>query len=449
MQLAIALDQPKTIDLHLERLNRTIIQLALPSVLESVLTTLVYFVDTILISHLNKPAALAAVGLSSTLMWAADGLFQAISVSAMAMVARFWGQRDFEAARRAAGQALILSVLAAVLLMALLIPAARLYMELMGAELTVVTMGTQYIHILLATSVVSFPLSVANSIMRATGDTQKPMYITGLMNVINIAAAYVLIFGLGPIPRLELRGAALATSAARTLGGAIAIGILFSSRTPIHMRLVHLRRLDAGLIWRMVDPVCPGHGGYRCAPGRTARRVIGLYARLGHGDRRVGARGSGTGRAKGGHSRAGHPAHAADREWHDGAAGSDLYLLCPFGGWCLWRPGCDHGRYGDHSDPYLGAGAVRALFRDDLERLPARRGRHAHAHDRHHGGHVLVPCAHYLSLCHRPERRTQRPVAGNGGGLGNAIDHHVCAILAREVEDGDRVSWQCCVRDGE
>lgn len=258
--MAIAVQQPQTIDLRIQELNRTILRLAVPSVMESVLTTLVYLVDTILIGWLNDPVALAAVGLSSTLMWAADGLFQAVSISASAMVARFWGRKDFEAARQVAGQSLTLSVLVALVLMVLLIPVARLFLEVMGGEPEVVRRGTEYVRIILATSVVAFPLSVANSIMRATGDTQKPMYITGLMNVLNIVAAYALIFGLGAIPRLELRGAALATSAARTVGGTVALGILFSSGTRIHLELGHLWRWDWGLIWRILRISLPNIG---------------------------------------------------------------------------------------------------------------------------------------------------------------------------------------------
>jgi putative MATE family efflux protein len=258
--LAVALEQPRIIDLRVEHLNRTILTLSLPSVMESMLTTLVYLVDAILIGWLNDPVALAAVGLSSTLMWAADGLFQAISVSASAMVARFWGQKDFDTARAVAGQALIMSILVALLMMLLLIPIARWFLEVMGGELAVVVRGAQYVRIILATSLISFPLSVANSIMRATGDTRKPMYITGLMNAWNVVAAYVLIFGLGPIPRLELQGAALATSSARAVGGLIALGVLFSPRFAIHLRWSHLRTWDWGLIARIVRISLPNVG---------------------------------------------------------------------------------------------------------------------------------------------------------------------------------------------
>lgn len=251
---------PQTIDLRLDRLNATILRLAVPSVLESMLTTMVYLADTILIGWLNDPVALAAVGLSSTLMWAADGLFQAISISAAAMVARFWGQEDFEGARQAAGQSLILSIIVAAVLMILLIPIAHWFLVIMGGEPDVVEQGAWYVSILLATSPISFTLTVATGIMRAAGDTRKPMYITGLMNVWNIIAAYILIFGLGPVPRLTLRGAALATSSARTVGAALALGILFSARTPVHLRLAHLKGWDGKIIRRIVSISLPNIG---------------------------------------------------------------------------------------------------------------------------------------------------------------------------------------------
>ena len=254
---AAILDQPQAIDLRVERLNRTILALSLPSVAESLLSTMVYMVDTILIGWLNDPRALAAVGLSSTLMWASDGLFRAISISASAMVARFWGQRDFEQARRVAGQSLVLSVLVALLLMGILIPIARLFIQAMGGEPDVIELGTQYVRIILVTSVISYPMTIATSIIRATGDTQKPMYLTAFMNVLNVLGSVLLIFGWGPIPRLELQGAALSTSLARTVGGIVALWVLFTSRTPLQLRLTHVLRWDGGLLWRVIRIALP------------------------------------------------------------------------------------------------------------------------------------------------------------------------------------------------
>ena len=127
----------------------------------------------------------------------------------------------------------------------------------MGGEPDVVALGTQYVRVILATSVISYPMTISTSIMRATGDTQKPMYLTGLMNALNIASAFLLIFGWGPFPRLELQGAALSTSLARTVGGIAALGVLFSSKTPVQLRIVHVARWDGGLLWRIIRIAFP------------------------------------------------------------------------------------------------------------------------------------------------------------------------------------------------
>ncbi|MBN1935276.1 MAG: MATE family efflux transporter [Anaerolineae bacterium] len=251
---------PQTLDLSLNRLNRTIVRLALPSVAESLLSTLVYLADTILLGWMDDPVALAAVGLSGTLMWAADGLFQAISISASALVARFWGEENFEQAREVAGQSLLLTVIVSLLLMAFFIPVARGFMVLMNAEPAVVEQGAVYMQIILAASPISFLLTTANSIMRAAGDTQRPLYTSGLMNVIKVIGAYALIFGLGPIPRLGLAGAAISTSVARAFGGALALILLFVPQAPIRLRLAHLWRWDWALIRRILRISLPNIG---------------------------------------------------------------------------------------------------------------------------------------------------------------------------------------------
>ena len=141
-----------------------------------------------------------------------------------------------------AGQSLVLSVLVALSMMGILIPIARAFIQIMGGEPDVVALGTQYVRTILATSALSYPMTIATSIMRAAGDTQKPMYITALMNVLNVLSAFLLIFGWGPVPRLELRGAALSTSLARTVGGIVALGVLFSPKSPANLRFAHVRQ---------------------------------------------------------------------------------------------------------------------------------------------------------------------------------------------------------------
>jgi len=251
----------QAIDLRPETLNRTIVRLAVPAVLENLLVTMVFFADTLLIGWLRDDAALAAVGLSGTFMWIANGLFQAIAISATALVARFYGERDYELAQRTGGQAMTLGIFIALLFTVIMIPFSDEFLVLMGAEPAVVSEGSLYINIVLATSVFSFPMLVASGIMRGAGDTTKPMIIALIMNVWNVIAAAVLIFGLGPIPSLRLAGAGIATSSARMLGGLLSMAFLFSGYTAIRIEPRRLLIWDWRLIWRIVRLGIPNIGG--------------------------------------------------------------------------------------------------------------------------------------------------------------------------------------------
>jgi len=244
--------EPKVLDLRPEALNRTIVYLATPAVVENLLSTLVYFVDAFLIGWLHDNAAMAAVGLSGTFMFIADGVLQAIAIGATAIVARGWGEQDYERAKRAGAQAIILSVLVALLFTGLMIPFSDEFLVLMGAEPEVVRQGSLYINILLATSVFSFPMMVSSGVMRGAGDTTRPMSITLIMNVWNVIAAAVLVFGLGPIPSLRLTGAAIATSSARTIGGLLSLAFLWTGFTAIRIEPRHFLQWDWQIIGRIV-----------------------------------------------------------------------------------------------------------------------------------------------------------------------------------------------------
>jgi putative MATE family efflux protein len=141
-------------------------------------------------------------------------------------------------AKRVGGQAVSLAVVVSFLTMLVLMPLAEVFLRLLIKDPEVVNQGALYIRLILTTSVIAFPLQVMTGIMRATGDTRTPMYITLLMNVFNVILAVVLIFGFGPIPSLRIAGAGMATAIARALGGLMALIVMVSgmSRLKISLR---------------------------------------------------------------------------------------------------------------------------------------------------------------------------------------------------------------------
>ncbi|RME61977.1 MAG: MATE family efflux transporter [Caldilineae bacterium] len=256
MARTVAPDQSQRL-LYQGSLNRTILVLALPAVVENLLQTVVFFTDTVMIGWIRDPAALAASGLAGTLFYLLLTLFGSLAVSSTALVARAWGAGNERRARTVAGQAILLSVAFSALATLLLIPAAPAYLRAMGGAPDVVAQGTPYIRIIVAASIFSFPMQVANGIMRGAGDTRTPMWNTLMMNSWNIVVSYIFIFGVGGAPALGLTGAGIGTASARMVGGLLAVGALLFGRTFLHLNWRDLITWDPSIVRRILQLAGP------------------------------------------------------------------------------------------------------------------------------------------------------------------------------------------------
>jgi len=232
-------------------IGRAILLLAVPMVLEVVLESIFAVADIFWVSHLG-PEAVAAVGLTESLLTVVYALAMGLGIGATAVVARRIGEKDTEGAARAAAQALLLAIVVSVVLGvsgALLAP--RL-LTLMGASPSVVATGRGYATIMLGGEVAIIVLFVVNAIFRGAGDAAIAMRVLWLANIINIVLGPLLIFGVGPFPRLGVTGAAIATTFGRSVGAAYAVVRLFrhASRVPVARR--HMR-VDLAVTRQILD----------------------------------------------------------------------------------------------------------------------------------------------------------------------------------------------------
>ena len=221
---------------------------------------MVFLTNTLLVGRLQDPAALAAVSLGGLFLNIANQLFSAIAVTTTSLVAHAWGAQDFARARRVAAQSVALSVLFAALTSALLWPTGSSLLAWMGASERAIELGSMYMRTILLTSLLGFPMVVLNGVLRGSGDTRTPMIITLVMNVFNVVTAAVLVFGMGPIPPLGLTGAAIATAAARLLGGIMALALVMSGKRFPTIHLRDVLRWDGELLSYMVRLSLPTAG---------------------------------------------------------------------------------------------------------------------------------------------------------------------------------------------
>lgn len=198
-------------------LNRAILLLAVPMVLEMALESLFAVVDVFWVAHLGANAV-ATVGLTESLLSLVIAVGLGLSLSTTAMVARRIGEKDPAGAAVAGVQAIALGLAISLAIGAPCLIFAPDLLRLMGASPAIVAVGSGYARIALGGSGVLLLLFLNNAIFRGTGDAAIAMRILWVSNIINLVLDPCFIFGLGPFPRLGVTGAAVATLTGRSIG---------------------------------------------------------------------------------------------------------------------------------------------------------------------------------------------------------------------------------------
>jgi putative MATE family efflux protein len=220
-------------------IGRAIVMLAVPMVMEMLMESIFVLADVFWVSHLGANAV-AAVGLTESLMTLIYTLAMGLSVGAMAVVARRIGEKNPEAAAIAAVQSVALGLLVAAALGFAGAANASTLLALMGAPADVVAEGSGFTRVMLGGNATVVLLFLINAVFRGAGDAAIAMRVLWLGNAINIALGPCLIFGLGPFPELGIVGAAVATNIGRGTAVVYQLITLARGRGRLHVGLRHL-----------------------------------------------------------------------------------------------------------------------------------------------------------------------------------------------------------------
>jgi putative MATE family efflux protein len=227
-----------------------IVILAIPMVMEMIMESVFAIADIFWVSKLGADAV-AAVGITESILALIYAVAIGVSISATATVARRIGEKDPEAAASAAVQSIALGIALAVPIGIVGALAAPRLLALMGGSPELVATGWKFTAIMLGGNVVIMLLFLINAIFRGAGDAAIAMRVLWFANVLNILLGPCFIFGLGPFPELGVTGAAVATTIGRGSGVLYQIWTLSRGRGRIVIRRRHLK-LEPAVMLRLL-----------------------------------------------------------------------------------------------------------------------------------------------------------------------------------------------------
>lgn len=201
---------------------RTALQIALPSMSEAFLVSLISMVDTIMVSTVGTEA-IAAVALCTQPRFAIITPVLALNVAVTSIVARRKGEGNATSAGHCLRQGIVLSFIISFAISALAMYFRREILWFMGAQADTIEPATRYLEYIL---VGIPPFCVSATIcaaQRGAGNTRIAMRVNVVANLVNIVFNYLLIGGNFGFPRWETKGAAIATTIGWVVGFILAL----------------------------------------------------------------------------------------------------------------------------------------------------------------------------------------------------------------------------------
>ena len=210
---------------------------AVPLMLSGMLQLFFNAADIIVVGQFVGHTALAAVGSTGSLINLLVNVFVGLSVGTNVLVARYYGARDAKHLHETVHTSVLTSVLSGTALIVIGIILAEPLLTLMGTPDDVLDQAALYMRIYFVGMPASMLYNFGAAILRAVGDTKRPLYflfISGIVNVI-LNLVLVLVFHLG------VAGVAIATVTSQVISAVLVALCLIKTDAPYRLELKKLR----------------------------------------------------------------------------------------------------------------------------------------------------------------------------------------------------------------
>lgn len=225
-----------------------IIRYSIPLILSGILQLLFNAADIIVVGRFAGNHALAAVGSTSSLINLLVNLFMGLSVGANVLVARYYGGNKEKEISETVHTAILTAVLCGVILVFAGFFLARPLLILMGTPADVLNHAVLYMQIYFAGMPVMLVYNYGSAILRAVGDTKRPLYYLMIAGVVNIILNLIFVIWF----HMDVAGVALATVISQIISAGLIIRCLMKADNSYKLELKKLK-ISAGKFGRMMQ----------------------------------------------------------------------------------------------------------------------------------------------------------------------------------------------------
>ena len=220
--------------------GKLIANMALPMVISMLVQALYNVVDSIYVSQVSE-SAVTALSLAFPIQNLLIGFAVGIGVGVNSLLSKSLGEKNQEAANRAAGNGIVLMAIAMVLFVLFGLLGVRPYFAIQSDNPETVEGGIVYTSICCVFSVGCFASILGERLLQSTGRTSLAMCTQLLGAIINIVMDPILIFGLCGAPRMGVAGAAVATVVGQIVAAIVGLIVNIKCNHDIHIHRKNIR----------------------------------------------------------------------------------------------------------------------------------------------------------------------------------------------------------------
>ncbi|MFP4484169.1 MAG: MATE family efflux transporter [Spirochaetaceae bacterium] len=217
----------------------SLVRLAAPIMVANLLQMLYNLADAFFLGKISAEAVAApSISLNLVMFLVVSGL--ALAMAGTTLISQSKGKGDRDRIDFYLGQTAILLLTLSVVVSLIGVVFARQILGVLQVPRSAFAGTLAYLRIILSGVPVMFFFFVVQAAMQGIGDSVTPLKIQALTVALNVALDPILIFGFGPIPRLEVEGAAIATVFSRAIASGLALWILLRGSRGMKLRAEYL-----------------------------------------------------------------------------------------------------------------------------------------------------------------------------------------------------------------